>query len=294
MDTNNCTTLPPRRPREPKTYPVLSAQEIAGIIEKKCGSVQVAERHGNGRNKVFFLPEAYREFKMLVSYGRRSPMNHNEKKFIGMGHFLMGEKDTVNVVVSHFIEVYSTNRTPVSAACLGPNGEGGASLDLLEYHREEFLRYEKQYNQDAAGNVVDPFLKRCGQSECVLDGHTHPDLGVFFSGPDKANGTARAATVPMCIFVCDPVRGEMLGCVGRTFESAEVIAYDLVPPELPAVEEAAAVIPGDVLGELMRQANGCLRLPGVTGNVRSRTRMDGNVRVKIDMVFPGRHKRGRR
>lgn len=286
--------LPPRRERTPRTYPVLSAQKIAEIIESKCGNVSVAETHGKGRNKVFFLPEAYQECKMIVSYGRRSPMNHNEKKFIGMGHFFVGEEGSVNIVVSHFIEVLTTNRSTVSASCLGPNGESGPGLDFLEYHREEFLRYEKQYNQDAGGCMVDPFLKLCGSSECVLDGHTHPDLGVFFSGPDKANGAARAASAPVCIFVCDPVRSEMLGCVGRDFDSAEIIAYDRTAQTAAPPEEREENRTGDCVGGLMRFANDCLRIPDITGAVKSRTRMDGKVRLKIDMVVPALRRRGRK
>lgn len=286
--------LPPRREHTPRTYPVLSAQKIAEIIESKCGNVRVAESHGKGRNKVFFLPEAYQEYKMIVSHGRRSPMNHNEKKFIGLGHFLMGEENTVNIVVAHFIEVLTTNRSTVSASCLGPNGEASPGLDFLEYHREEFLRHEKQYNQDACGCMVDPFLKLCGSSECVLDGHTHPNLGVFFSGPDKANGAARAASAPVCIFVCDPVRSEMLGCVGREFDSAEIIAYDRTTQTAARPEEHEENRTRDYISELMHFADGCLRIPGITGTVKSRTRMDGKVRLKIDLVVPKLRRRGKK
>lgn len=285
--------LPPRREQAPRTYPVLSAQKIAEIIESKCGNVCVAERHGKGRNKVFFLPEAYQEYKMIVSHGRRSPMNLNEKKFIGLGHFLVGEEDTVNIVVSHFIEVLTTNRSAVSASCLGPRGEANPGLYFLEYHREEFLRHEKQYNQDAFGGMVDPFLKLCGSSEYVLDGHTHPDLGVFFSGPDKANGAARAAASPVCVFVCDPVRGQMLGCVGKRFDSAEVIVYDRVQAA-SQTEEPEEIRSEDPVGEMMCFANECLRTCGITGTVKSRVRMDGKIRLKIDMVIPQLRKRVRK
>lgn len=273
--------LPPRRQREPKRYPVLSAQKIAEIIESKCGKVTVAETHGNGRNKVFFLPEAYQEYKMIVSYRRHSPMNHNEKKFIGLGHFFTGENGNVNIVVSHFIELLTTNRSPVSASSLGPNGEANPGLDFMEYHREEYIRYEKQYNQDANGCIVDPFLKLGGSSEYVLEGHTHPNLGVFFSGPDKVNGAARAAILPVCIFVCDPVRGQMLGCIGKEFDSAEVIAYDRAP-QMEAQTEAAQ--PVSSIDELVCLANGCLGNRGITGTIKSRTRLDGKVRLKIDLL----------
>ena len=87
----NCPPLPPRPITPARAYPVLSAVEIAAVIEKNCGSFQ-AERHGKGRHYVFFLPEAAEELTMMVSYGRRSPMNHLEQKYIGLGHFFL-EKD---------------------------------------------------------------------------------------------------------------------------------------------------------------------------------------------------------
>ena len=39
----NCPPLPPRPITQARTYPVLSAVEIAAVIEKNCGSFQ-AER----------------------------------------------------------------------------------------------------------------------------------------------------------------------------------------------------------------------------------------------------------
>ena len=101
----NCPPLPPRPITPSRTYPVLSAVEIAAVIEKNCGSFQ-AERHGKGRHYVFFLPEAAEELTMMVSYGRRSPMNHLEQKYIGLGHFFLEKDGRVNVVVSHFLQVH--------------------------------------------------------------------------------------------------------------------------------------------------------------------------------------------
>ena len=105
----NCPPLPPRPITPSRTYPVLSAVEIAAVIEKNCGSFQ-AERHGKGRHYVFFLPEAAEELTMMVSYGRRSPMNHLEQKYIGLGHFFLEKDGRVNVVVSHFLQVHTMNR----------------------------------------------------------------------------------------------------------------------------------------------------------------------------------------
>ena len=138
-----------------------------------------------------------------------------------MGHFLVDDDGNVITIISHIIEIQTMNRNPVGASNLGPNGEYNPGLDFLEYHREEFLRNESKFNTDAFGYQVDPFLKLCGPSEFVLEGHTHPDLGVFYSGTDKVSGAARAASSPVCIFVCDPIRKKMLGSIGKDFAEAD-------------------------------------------------------------------------
>ena len=116
------TPLPPRRPMPPKVLPRCSLQEAIHLIETQCGPVQVAERHGTGPHTVIFLPEATRELEVMISYGRRSPMNEKEQKYIGYGHFLTDEQGHFLVIVKHFIEILTKNRSAVSASNLGPHG----------------------------------------------------------------------------------------------------------------------------------------------------------------------------
>lgn len=268
-----CVPMPERRPSAPKSYPVCSLEKALSVIKSRCGSVRICGRHGKGENKVLILPEAFRELSVMISYGRRSPMNKNEQKYIGLGHWLKNERGYMITVVSHFIEIMTTNRTAVGASNLGPNGEYNPGLDFLEYHREEFLRYEAQYNTDAHGYTVDPFLKLCGSSEYVLEGHTHPDLGTFFSVPDMETGRARAAKTPICIFVCDPVRREMLGSTGRDFAPTEVIVFsrDAPPTEKPEISPQTDTS----LNEIIRLASECLRSRGCNGKIRIRPHLGG-------------------
>lgn len=184
--------MPPRRVDPPRMFPVLNPDKIMAIIETQCGDVHIAKRYGEGANKVFILPEAYEEFCGIVSYGRRSPMNRLEQKYAGYGHFFVDERGGAQIVVSHFIQIPTMNRGSVSAENLGPNGEANPGLDFLAYYREEFMQYEKECNTDSYGKTVDPFLKRYGSSEFVLEGHTHPDLGVFWSRTDRVSGAAKS------------------------------------------------------------------------------------------------------
>lgn len=239
------TPMPTRRPPQPKTYPVCSLKKAMDIIKSKCGDVYIKERHGKGRNKVIILPESEQELTAITSYGRRSPMNVYEQKLYGMGHFLVDDDGNVITIISHIIEIQTMNRNPVGASNLGSNGEYNPGLDFLEYHREEFLRNETKFNTDAFGYQVDPFLKLCGPSEFVLEGHTHPDLGLFYSGTDKVSGAARAASSPVCIFVCDPIRKKMLGSIGKDFAEAEIIVYSRGTAPQEDLSEDKRLIPPD-------------------------------------------------
>lgn len=197
--------------------------EVLETIGKKCGKVQVFKKSGEGKQKVIFLPEATDEMRMVVSYGRRSPMNYLEQKFQGYGH-IFTDGDAVIIVVKHIIEIPTMNRTRVSASNLDANGNN-PGLDFLEYYREEFLRYEKQFNTDAFGNLVDPYADE-EASVFVVEAHTHPDLGVFFSGPDRNSGKIRASYAPICTLVCDPIRETILASVGKELEPAEVLLLE--------------------------------------------------------------------
>lgn len=275
--------LPERRKEAVKEYPRLPLNEIKKAIESKCGNVCIAERHGNGKCKVFILPEAKQELDVMISYGRRSPMNIKEQKYAGYGHFLIDEDDNPIVIVKHFIEIQTMNRNAVGASNLGPNGEYNHGLDFLEYHREEFLKNEARFNTDSFGCQIDPFMKICGPSEFVLEGHTHPDLGVFYSPTDKVSGAARAASAPVCIFVCDPIRRKMLGSIGRDFREAEVIVYS----RKSICSESMTAAQNDISADdFIAIAGQCLRLYRYTGYIKYRTRIDGDLCLKIRMVIP--------
>lgn len=286
---NKSTPMPPRREKETKTYPIMNAEKIQKTVRKKCGNVFVYERHGKGNNKVFILPEAFQEFKIMVSYGRRSPMNRLEQKYAGYGHFFVNENGYVNIVVSHFIPILTTNRSSISAGNLGSKGEKNPGLDFLEYHRNEYHDYEEKYNVDAYGNQVDPFIQY-GASEFVLEGHTHPDLGAFWSGTDKASGSARAATSPICIFVCDPIRKEMLGCIGKAFENAEVIVFDRKNFVAEQIESVQPTVTSSSIDEMVRIANTCLRMRGTSGKIKCRTCFNGKTLMKIKLIVPKQRK----
>ena len=117
-----------------------------------------------------------------------------------------------------------------------------------------------------------------------MEGHTHPDLGVFYSGTDRVSGAARAASSPVCIFVCDPIRKKMLGSIGKDFAEAEILVFSrgtASPEELS--EDKRLIPPAD---EIVRLASRCLRAQEYAGDLRLRTRIDGRGCLKIKLVLP--------
>ena len=278
--------LPPREKRANRNFPVLDATVIEKTIKDECRDAYLAERHGNGNNKVFVLPEAKWELDHIVSYGRRSPKNHCEQKFNGYGHIFLNPTGHINTVITHFIEIPTKNRGKTSASNLGPNGEYNEGIDFLVYYREEFLKKEREYNTDASGYPVNPFLKNSTGSEFVLEGHTHPDLGVFFSETDRETGFHRAATMPICSFVCDPIRRKMLACIGKNFEAAEIILFDRKSPMM--IESNSTLLTSNFteIDDVVRSVSCHLNKNGYKGYIRAHTRFDGKVSLKIKMIIP--------
>ena len=57
--------IPKHRPQEPKKYPTLSIKKVCAMIEERCGSVRITERHGREcGNYAVILPEAMQELTM--------------------------------------------------------------------------------------------------------------------------------------------------------------------------------------------------------------------------------------
>lgn len=138
------------------------------------------------------------------------------------------------------------------------------------------MKYEKNCNTDAYGKTVDPFLKRYGSSEFVLEGHTHPNLGVFWSSTDRISGSARAASSPICIFVCDPIRRQMLGCIGKEFIPAQVIVYERKGGN--KAEESLG-------SELMNLIRDWLDRKDAQGKIQCKNHMNGKTSLRIKILM---------
>ena len=290
---NNRNNKPPELPRAPhikekRVIPLKTVGSVIEEIEKKCGHVCV-ERYGPIKGSadtdvLIILPQAAKELKTMIYWGEKHPVNVYEQIYQGMGHlFVDGIKRII--VISHFLYIYAAERTRTSA-CIH-NGTYDSIMQRIEYERSIYNKNEVDYNRTKDGFVFDPFVERYGISEAILYGHTHPDLGCFFSGPDRKSGFA-TEDFPAVTFVADPIRKDMKAGVGRELRDAQILVYSYEDKRSDAGDKTERKSSqgqkrasdyvndiGSAYNKLMNSAN------GIQGNYRAYTTRFG--RQKINM-----------
>lgn len=232
---NNNTTLlsPPPLPCDPrgkvdkkvKKMPVFSIKDVFSQIKDKCDATK-AQKFGSGNHYVVILPEAWEELKSMIGWGKKTPTNAYEQLYQGMGHYFCNVDGNYILIVSHFLYIYAAHRSPTSA-CIS-NGEYDSMMRRIEYEREVFCGNEVRYNRTSTGKVFNPWADH--GSEVDIYGHTHPDIGVFFSSDDKGSGYA-TPTKPAAIFVADPIRKQLKARVGINQEEAQVVVFEYITKE---------------------------------------------------------------
>lgn len=228
MIDNKVFSRPPSLPIDTRkkdvcVYPKLSMKELIQIIKEKCAPAEYFKQ-GMGEYYVVILPEAWEELKMIIGWGKKTPTNVFEQLYEGMGYcFSTGDNHWI-VLVSHFLYIYAADRTPVSA-CIMKDGEYDSILSRIEYEREIYCKNEAKYNKSSEGYMYNPVVDECGPSYVNLYGHTHPDIGVFFSYDDRTSGFA-TPDFPAATFVADPIRKQMKAMVGVDQEEAQIIVFE--------------------------------------------------------------------
>lgn len=226
-------TAPPPLPRcqppvKKTVYPDLSYQDVLDIIRRHCAPVCADPLlFGAGCHHVVILPEAWEELKAMLHYGKRHPANILESQFQGLGH-IFRHRDSTTVVVSHVLKIPSASCS-FTHTTLIESPDDIPAFHAFDAEREHYRQYEARCNQ-YSGKLFDPFLP-FGRSQLVVFGHTHPDLGCFFSSADH---TVHRATedFPAVSLVCDPIRKEFKAMIGVGRESAviHICSYALHSP----------------------------------------------------------------
>lgn len=281
MKENTARRPLPPRDAKPRALPAAEQEQLHNAIAKGCHAV-VSQTYGKGRHKILLLPQAVTELEAMTAFGAKLPINYLEQRFNGYGHIMQDHGGALIFIVKHLIEIQSPYRSPVGVSLLGPNGEPNPGNDIAEFLRETFLAQEADRNQDTAGWPVDPFLKDFGGSEFVLDGHTHPGLGVFWSGPDKGTIQARGGLHPAAAIVVDPLCKDVLGAASfqHRMEPAQVIFYRHPAAQAPA--PAAADTPPEQL--ILAAAAQAVQY-GAKGGAAIRTRF-GQKTLRVKLSWP--------
>ena len=271
-----------REEKKRRIFPELSYKEALGLIQKRCAPCK-CECYGEGDDKVIILPMATQELNCMLHWGEKTPVNCFEQLYQGMGHIF--EKGGVRVnVVSHFLYIYAAERTPTAAHINGNMNDW--FMRRIEYERNIYNRNEQCCNRSRDGYLFDPFVEEYGPSEPNLYGHTHPDIGVFLSPPDRKSGF-QSEDLPAVTFVADPIRKEMLAAVGMELKPAQVIAlsYDLTA-DAKKDNAGANTEPGDIQSELKKVCNELLAgLSNAKGKFRSNRTLTGERHISFDIKW---------
>ena len=228
---NDNKRLPPpelpkdTRVRERRMYAEIPLKKVLKLITDKCGNIDLKKygsvRSGEESDVLIFLPMATREFYNMVYWGEVHPVNRYEQIYQGIGHIVTDGSRRI-IIVSHFLYLYAAERTTVSA-CI-TKGKADSFLERIELERDVYHENERRCNKKSDGSVYDPFVDLTGLSEPVLYGHTHPNLGTFFSPPDRVSGFA-TPDLPAVTFVADPVKKQMKAGVGTELRDAHILVF---------------------------------------------------------------------
>lgn len=306
--TNDLPKLPKlpegHRVSEKKAYRQMKLRDIMELISKKCGNTKITRYGSKNENEdvVIFLPMATKEFETMIYWGENHPINRDEQLFEGIGHIFM-EGNRRIIVVSHFLYIYAAERTPVSA-CIMKEGVFNSVMSRIEYEIGIYKKNEKKCNVRRDGTLNDPLLDYADSTGPVIYCHTHPDLGAFFSSPDRVSGFA-TPDFPAVTFVADPIRKEMKAGVGIELNDAQILVFSYIDNSKPISDEvktisdkrtdavettgtrgAQSVKADELISEISRDCNELLNpLYGAKGKFTSHTTITGAQKIKMKMTW---------
>lgn len=219
-------------------FPDLSPSDIDRIIRTACGA-RCEEVFGKGESNVFFLPEAWLELQNYVRYGKTRPVNIYEQEYDCEGRLFLTKDGILSAVVSHIIPILSAQRSRM-ASVLVQTEQDNNIYDRVRAERDVLRENEKKANRYEDGSSIDPFISY-GRLEAIMLGHTHPNLGVFFSTTDYGSSYA-TPSFPAGIIVCDPIRKDLKAALGVGFQEATIKVYKKTERMKRSMDEREAII----------------------------------------------------
>lgn len=282
---------PPDLPAAGKSLPKkkislveVPSKMVPSTIQANCAPFDV-EAYSDGSHVLYFLPEACAELNHCVQFGKKRASNAHEQQFIGLGHDFIDSNHRIQTVVTRIIPIFSASRGPTHAKVISEGND--AMLEVLENERKIQNQLESEYNTDENGHTIDPFLEY-GPSKVVLFGHTHPDLGCFFSSVDHRSNYSTPST-PIVTFVCDPIRKDMKAMIGVSCESMKIIvcrpkaiASTTTPQRTTAPREFTV---DELWQRVSAVANLLLQQAGVNGNFDCHHDWRGRTHMQFKITY---------
>lgn len=282
-----------KRHKKPMELIEVPVKMVPSEIKSNCAPFE-EDTYGEGRHVLYIIPEAYYEFSEYVKYGRKRACNANEQQYIGLGHNFVDSNRSIYTVVTRIIPIYSASSGPTHAKAVSE--ENDTALDALEKERGIQNQLETMYNTDENGYTIDPFLNY-GPSRVVLFGHTHPDLGCFFSSVDHRSNYS-SPTFPIVTFVCDPIRKDMKAMVGVDCEPMKIVACRPQAPTSVAAVQRTPSLGECSIADLWQQTsfivNMLLQQAGVNGSFDCRHDRRGRTHMQFHIVHQPSRKQCRR
>lgn len=203
---------------KPRFHDTLSTNEIIDIIERKC-KCRIITSVGKGP-AVIFLPHGWDNLVASTHYGKWTSENELESQYFLEGYYSKDGNGKTTTVVTHVLTPVSASRKHTTAQ-LYVEGGTNAYKDLEEQEKS-LAAYGKSGRVSKTGAELNPFYTSYGPPMRVGFGHTHPNLGVFFSETDKTSVFAVPGE-PWVTMVVDPRREEILVTTGPDLTKSQLI-----------------------------------------------------------------------
>ena len=268
---------------KPRIHGDLSTREVQEIITRKC-KCRVITSNGSGP-VVIFLPHGWDNLVASTNYGKWTPENELESQYFLEGYYFKDPSGKTTTVVTHVLTPVSHSRHRTAAQLYEEGGEN--AYKNLEDQEKALAEHACAGRVSSTGAELNPFFKEYGAPIRVGFGHTHPNLGVFFSATDKTSVFA-APGEPWVTMVVDPRRCDILVTTGKDLTKSKLIIMG--SKECPS--EHAPVRTTELLEdkELKFDFNSSV-LPEITALLNEFIKHKGlRFDFKISGRFPGRMK----
>lgn len=273
---------------KPRFHDELSTREVLDIITKKCKS-QIISSAGNGP-VVIFLPHAWDNLAASTHYGKWTAENELESQYFLEGYYFKDPSGRTTTVVSHVLTPGSVSRKHTFAQLYEEGGEN--VYKELEEQEKALAEHGGAGRDSLTGAQLNPMYDRYGPPVRVGFGHTHSNLGVFFSATDKTSVFAPPGE-PWVTMVVDPRRCEILVTTGKELEKSQLIIMG-VKEKQPDRNQALPQEPVQSKPDQSKKVNfdfSSSALPEIAAMINDFIKNNGlRFDFKINGKFPGRMK----